>query len=142
MYYGPTVMQKYVGNEAETFQVLRMHDDGRIWPHTGDIGSMDEHGFVYFKQRLKRVIVSNGYNIYPSYIENVINKHPHVLTSTVIGISHPYKNEVAKAFIVLKEGIKPSEKIKKEIKELCQKNLSRYSIPYEYEFKNHYLKLK
>ena len=139
---GPTVMQKYVGNEAETFQVLRMHDDGRIWLHTGDIGSMDEHGFVYFKQRLKRVIVSNGYNIYPSYIENVINKHPYVLTSTVIGISHPYKNEVAKAFIVLKEGVKPSEKIKKEIKELCQKNLSRYSIPYEYEFKKSLPKTK
>ena len=132
---GPTVMLKYVDNAAETFQVLRTHDDGKLWLHTGDIGCMDEHGFVYFKQRLKRVIISSGYNIYPSYIENVINKHPYVLTSTVIGISHPYKNEVAKAFIVLKEGVKPSERIKKEIKTLCEKNLSRYSIPYEYEFK-------
>ena len=139
---GPTVMQKYVDNDAETYQVLRIHDDGRMWLHTGDVGSMDLHGFVYFKQRLKRIIVSSGYNIYPSYIENVIDKHPYVLTSTVIGISHPYKNEVAKAFIVLKEGVKPTEKIKKEIKTLCEKNLSRYSIPYEYEFKKSLPKTK
>ncbi len=139
---GPTVMQRYVGNDAETYQVLRNHEDGKVWLHTGDVGSMDEHGFVYFKQRLKRIIVSSGYNVYPSYIENVINKHPLVLTSTVIGISHPYKNEVAKAYIVLKDGIKPTDKIKKEIKTLCEDNLSRYSLPYEYEFKTSLPKTK
>ena len=66
---------------------------------------MDEDGYVYYRQRLKRMIISNGYNLYPSHIENVINAHPDVLTSTVIVIPHPKKVQVAKAFIVLKEGI-------------------------------------
>lgn len=133
---GPTVMIKYVDNPEETFQTLRQHSDGKMWLHTGDIGSMDENGFVFFKQRLKRVIISSGYNIYPSYIENVINSHPDVLTSTVIGVDHHYKTQVAKAFIVLKDGIKINDKIKKEIKKLCEQNISRYSLPYEYEFRS------
>lgn len=133
---GPTVMMKYINNPEETFQTLRQHKDKRIWLHTGDVGSMDENGFVFFKQRLKRVIISSGYNIYPSYIENVINSHPDVLTSTVIGIDHPYKNQVAKAFIVLKEGVKASGKIEREIKKLCEQNVSKYALPYEYEFRS------
>ena len=133
---GPTVMMKYINNPEETFQTLRQHKDKRIWLHTGDIGAMDENGFIFFKQRLKRVIISSGYNIYPSYIENVINSHPDVLTSTVIGIDHPYKNQVAKAFIVLKEGVKANGKIEKEIKKLCEQNVSKYALPYEYEFRS------
>lgn len=132
---GPTVMMRYVDNPEETFQVLRQHKDGKTWLHTGDIGYMDEQGFVFFRQRLKRMIVSSGYNIYPSYIENVINTHPDVLTSTVIGIDHPYKNQVAKAFIVLKEGVKSTSKVEKEIRKLCELNISKYSLPYEYEFR-------
>ena len=133
---GPTVMMKYINNPEETFQTLRQHKDKRIWLHTGDVGAMDENGFIFFKQRLKRVIISSGYNIYPSYIENVINSHPEVLTSTVIGIDHPYKNQVAKAFIVLKEGVKVTGKIEKEIKKLCEQNVSKYALPYEYEFRS------
>ena len=132
---GPTVMLGYVNNEEETAQTLRMHDDKRIWLHTGDIGCMDEDGYVYFKQRLKRVIISNGYNVYPSYIEEVINSHPSVLTSTVIGIPHPKKVQVAKAYIVLKDGIKPSKEVLKDIKKHLELNLSSYSLPSEYEFK-------
>lgn len=131
---GPTVMIGYINNQSETMQTLRIHSDGKLWLHTGDIGSMDEDGYVYYRQRLKRMIVSNGYNLYPSYIENVINSHPSVLTSTVIGIPHPYKVQVAKAFIVLNEGIKPSKDLLKEIKEHCEINLSKYSLPSEYEF--------
>ncbi len=132
---GPSVMMGYWNDETETIQTLRMHEDGRIWLHTGDIGCMDEDGFVFFKQRLKRIIVSSGYNIYPSYIENIINSHPDVLTSTVIGIDHPHKVQVAKAFIVLKDGAKESDDIRKSIKKLCEENISKYSLPYEYEFR-------
>lgn len=133
---GPTVMIKYINSPEETFQALRQHKDKRIWLHTGDVGSMDENGFIFFKQRLKRVIISSGYNIYPTYIENIINSHNDVLTSTVIGIDHPYKNQVAKAFIVLREGVKTSGKIEKEIKKLCEQNISKYALPYEYEFRS------
>ena len=132
---GPTVMMGYLDNASETINTLRVHEDGKLWLHTGDIASMDSDGFVYFKQRLKRVIVSSGYNIYPSYVEKVINSHPAVLTSTVIGIKHPYKVQVAKAFIVLKEGIKPNNDVKNDIYEYCLKNIARYSMPYEFEYR-------
>lgn len=132
---GPTVMMGYLNEPKETAQALRRHEDGKIWLHTGDLGCMDEDGFVYFKQRLKRMIVSSGYNIYPNHIENVINNHPDVLTSTVIGIDHPYKVQVAKAFIVLKDGVEPSLSVKRSIKEHCEKNIAQYSLPYEYEFR-------
>ena len=140
---GPSIMSGYLNEEAETNLVLQKHKDKKIWLHTGDLGYMDEDGFVYFKQRLKRMIVSSGYNVYPSQIEAVINLHPDVLVSTVIGIPHPYKIQVAKAYIVLKKGIKKSKsKIKDEIMELCKKNLARYSLPYEIEFRESLPKTK
>lgn len=129
-------MLGYLNDEKETMNAIQMHEDGIYYLHTGDIGCMDKDGFVFFKYRLKRMIVSSGYNIYPSYIENVIDAHPAVLTSTVIGIDHPYKVQVAKAYIVLKEGYKPTHEIKKSIKEHCIKNLAKYSIPYEFEYRD------
>lgn len=132
---GPTVMLKYLNEPKETNQVLRVHSDGKMWLHTGDVGCIDENGTVFFKQRIKRIIVSSGYNVYPSYIENVIVSHPSVSACTVIGIPHPYRGQVPKAYIVLKEGIEVSGDIKKEIQELCRKNVSYYAIPQEFEFK-------
>lgn len=133
---GPTVMMGYLNNLEETIQTLQIHKDGRTWLHTGDIGSMDKEGFIYFKQRVKRIIISNGYNLYPSYIETIINSHPDVFTSTVIGIPHPKKVQVAKAYIVLKEGVNASKDIEKSIRLYCEKNLAKYSLPAVYEFRN------
>ena len=133
---GPSVMKGYLKDSKETKKILKKHKDGLVWMHTGDIGLMDPDGFVYFKQRLKRVIVSSGYCIYPQYIENIIDSHPDVLMSCVIGIPHPYKKEVAKAFIVLKDKNKQSEEVMESIKELCEKELAKYSWPYEYEFRD------
>ena len=132
---GPTIMMGYLNNLEETIQTLQIHEDGRTWLHTGDVGSMDKDGFVYFKQRVKRIIISNGYNLYPSYIETIINSHPDVFTSTVIGIPHPKKVQVAKAYIVLKDGVKPSKDVEKSIRLHCEKNLARYSLPAVYEFR-------
>lgn len=133
---GPSVMKGYLNDEKETKLTLKKHSDGLIWMHTGDLGYMDEDGFIYFKQRLKRVIISSGYCIYPQYIENIIDSHPDVLMSCVIGIDHPYKVQVAKAFIVLKNGITANDEILKSIKEHCEKNLAKYSWPFEYEFRD------
>lgn len=133
---GPSVMKGYLNDEKETKLTLKKHSDGLIWMHTGDLGYMDEDGFIYFKQRLKRVIISSGYCIYPQYIENIIDSHQNVLMSCVIGIDHPYKVQVAKAFIVLKPGIELSDEVKKSIKEYCEKNLAKYSWPFEYEFRS------
>ena len=132
---GPTVMMGYLNNKEETNKTKVKHKDGKIWLHTGDIGCMDQDGFVYYKQRLKRMIISSGYNIYPSYIENIIKENKHVDSCVVVGIPHPYKKQVAKAYIVLKDGISASASIKKEIKKHCEDNLVRYSWPYEYEYR-------
>ena len=96
---------------------------------------MDEDGFVYFKQRIKRVIISSGYNIYPQYIENIIDSHEDVLYSCVIGIPHAYKGQVAKAFVVLKNGEPGDEEKKEEVRTYCQERLAKYSWPYAYEFR-------
>ena len=132
---GPTVMKGYLNNEEETKKTLIKHKDGTVWLHTGDIGCMDKDGFIYFKQRLKRMIVSSGYNIYPSYVEDIICKHPMVRTCAVVGIPHEYKKQVVKAYIVLKDG-KATSSVKREIKKYCEDNLSRYSWPYEYEYRD------
>jgi len=139
---GPTVMMGYLDNEKETNEVLQMHKDGYIWLHSGDIGYMDEDGCVFYRLRLKRMIVSSGYNVYPQQIESVIEEHEGVLKCTVIGIPHPYKVEVAKAYIVLKNGYKASLGLKSEIRELCKKNLSKFSVPYDYEFRESLPKTK
>lgn len=132
---GPSVMKGYLDDEKETKLTLRKHKDGLTWMYTGDLGYMDKDGFIYFKQRLKRMIISSGYCLYPQYIENIIDSHPKVLMSCVIGIDHPYKVQVAKAFIVLRNGYTANDELLKEIKEHCKKNLARYSWPTEYEFR-------
>lgn len=133
---GPLVMMGYVNDDAETVQTLRYHEDGKLWLHTGDVGYMNEEGLFFFSQRIKRIIISSGYNIYPTYLESVINTHDAVLTSTVIGVPHPYKGQVAKAYIVLKDGFKPSKKIEKEIRSLLEKHVAKYSLPASYEFRD------
>ena len=139
---GPTIMSEYLKEPKETEHTLQLHEDGHIWLHTGDLGCMDNQGWIYFKQRLKRMIVSSGYNIYPQSIENVIDQHPLVLMSTVIGIPHPYKVQVAKAYIVLEKGIEPTEEVKKSIYEHCKKNIAKFSMPYEFEYRSSLPKTK
>ena len=130
---GPTVMLGYYDNEGETNLALRHHKDGNVWLHTGDIGSMDEDGFITYKQRLKRMIVSSGYNVYPSQIEEVLEKHEAIEAVSVVGIPHPYKVEVPKAFIVLKKGYKLNDELKEELIHHCKKSLAYYSVPKEFE---------
>jgi long-chain acyl-CoA synthetase len=132
---GPTVMKGYLHNEKETKETIKKHKDGLLWLHTGDLGYMDKNGYVYFKQRLKRIIISSGYNLYPQRIENVIDELPFVLMSCVIGVDHPYKVQVAKAFVVLKDDVEPNETVRNEIYDHCAKNLAKYSLPYEIEFR-------
>ncbi|MDD4608441.1 MAG: AMP-binding protein [Bacilli bacterium] len=132
---GPTVMLGYLNSPKETVLALQTHKDGRTWLHTGDLGSMDKDGFVYFHQRLKRMIISSGYNIYPHYIENVIENHPDVLASTVIGVKDEYKGQKIKAFVILKDDIEDTEEVRKSIYKHCLKNISKYAMPYTFEYR-------
>ena len=133
---GPTVMLGYLDAPEETAQTLRRHADGRIWLHTGDLGKMDADGFVYFRQRIKRMIVTSGYNVYPSQLENLLDGHEKVLLSCVIGVKDPYKMQRVKAFVVLKPGVCPSEALKKELLAYCRERIVRYAVPSEIEFRD------
>lgn len=127
---GKALMMGYLNNEKETNEALQIHKDGHVWLHTGDLGYMDEDGFLYYKGRMKRMIITSGYNVYPSHIEEIIESHPAVLQCSVIGVPHPYKQEVPKAFVVLKDGFH-GLLIKQELKNYCKKHLAKYMIPSE-----------
>ncbi len=133
---GPTLMKEYINNPKETSQTLRVHDDGKTYLHTGDLGHMDEDGFIYFVQRLKRMIVTSGYNVYPSQIENIIDSHEAVMFSTVIGVKDDLKIQKVKAFVVLKNGFEPTDAVKESIKAHCEKHIAKYALPREYEFRD------
>lgn len=129
---GPTLMSGYLNNPKETKLVLRKHN-GKTWLHTGDIGYIAANGIVYYTQRLKRMIIVSGFNVYPSMIEGVLESHPAIKKACVIGIPHPYKMHVPKAFIVLNDGYKLTSSLEKELKELCKKQLAVFSVPKEFE---------
>ena len=132
---GPVVMPGYLDNEKETNEMLELDEKGKVWVHTGDLGYVTEEGILYYVQRLKRMLIVSGYNVYPSHVENVLMEHPAILNCGVIGIPHPYKVQVPKAFIVLNSGYKADNDLKKDIKEYCEKNLAFYMIPKEFVFR-------
>ncbi len=132
---GPTVMLGYMDQPEETANTLRTHEDGRIWLHTGDLGHMDADGFVYFHQRLKRMIITNGYNVYPSQLENVIDSHEKVLLSCVIGIKDERRGQKVKAYVVPMPGVEPTDALKEEILAYCREKIAKYAMPRELEFR-------
>ncbi len=132
---GPTVMKEYMKHPDETAQTLRTHADGLTWVYTGDLGTMDEQGFIYFKGRAKRMIISSGYNVYPGQIENILDAHEYVQMSCVIGVPDAYKMQKVKAFVKLTPDVKPDENTKKELLDYCRKNIAKYAMPYDIEFR-------
>ena len=132
---GPSVMVGYAGLPEETAATLRTHADGRVWLHSGDLGVMDSDGFIYFKQRAKRMIISSGYNIYPSQLENVIDGHEAVQMSCCIGVPDPYRMQKVKAFVMLRPGVKNTPEVIDSIRAHCKKNIAKYAMPYEFEIR-------
>lgn len=130
---GPSVMIGYINHEEENRNTLRLHPDGFIWLHTGDLGVMDDEGFVYFRQRIKRMIITSGYNVYPSQVENVLEQHPAVRRACVIGVSDPYKMQKVKAFVVLADGCKETPELIDSIMEHCRGRIVKYALPYTIE---------
>ena len=132
---GPSVMLGYVNEDEETAKVLRAHYDGETWLHTGDLGSMSKDGVLHYSSRLKRMIISNGYNIYPLELEDIICKCKYVDSCVVVGVRHKIKQEVAKAVIVLKKEYKLDSKVEYEVKKYCAKNIPKYEAPSIFEFR-------
>ncbi len=133
---GPTVMQGYMHHPEETAQVLQQHKDGLTWVYTGDLGYMDAEGFIYFRGRAKRMIVSSGYNIYPAQLENIFDSHPLVQMSCVIGVPDPYKMQKVKAFVTLTPNTQGTEETKQALLEHCRKYVAKYAMPYDIEFRD------
>ncbi len=133
---GPTVMLGYLDNEEATRKTLRVHKDGKVWLHTGDMGHIDEDGYIYYKQRIKRLIVSSGYNVYPVQVEKAIEMHPAVDYCCVIGVPDEFKMERIKAYIVLKNKKSASEEMKNEIIAHCRRYIASYELPREIEFRD------
>jgi len=127
----PIVMIEYYKNLEATAKKIR---GGFLL--TGDLGWKDEYGYIWFKSRSDFLIKSSGYRIGPEEIEFVINQHPAVLESAVIGKEDPVRGEIIKAFIVLKPGYEPNEKLKQEIIDLVKLRLATYAYPKEIEFVN------
>jgi long-chain acyl-CoA synthetase len=131
----PAVMNCYYNEPEETADTLKVSpEDGLTWLHTGDIGVMDEDGFVYFKQRLKRMIITSGYNVYPSQIENVLNQSDLVTESCVIGVPDPLRGSKVKAYVVLAEGVEAGTDTMSKLRSYCRTQIARYALPREYEF--------
>ena len=133
---GPTVMKEYINHPEETAQTLRRHADGLTWVYTGDLGIMDSDGFIYFRGRSKRMIISSGYNIYPAQLENILDANELIHMSCVIGVPDPYKMQAVKAFVMLKPGVPATEETRQEILAYCRKHIAKYSMPKEIEFRD------
>ncbi len=133
---GPTVMKEYMNHPEETAETLRTHEDGLTWVYTGDLGTMDSEGFVYFKGRAKRMIISSGYNVYPAQIENILDANDKVQMSCVIGVPDSYKMQKVKAFVKLNPGVPQNDQTKEEILAYCRKHIAKYAMPYDIAFKD------
>ena len=132
---GPTVMKEYAGHPEETAQTLRTHADGLTWVYTGDLGTMDQEGFIFFRGRAKRMIITSGYNVYPGQLENILDAHEKVQMSCVIGIPDPYKMQKVKAFVKLVPGIPATDATRNELLDYCRKHIAKYAMPYDIEFR-------
>lgn len=132
---GPTVMKEYMNHPDETAHTLRKHSDGLTWVYTGDLGAMDEEGFIYFHGRAKRMIITSGYNVYPGQIENILDAHEYVQMSCVIGVPDKLKMQKVKAFVKLTEGVPANDETKQAILAHCRRNIAKYAMPYDIEFK-------
>ena len=122
MISGGVVMQGYYGNEQATRETIE--PDG--WLHTGDVASMDEDGCIFIVDRKKDMILTGGYNVYPAEIERVLAAHPDVALAAVGKQSDEMKGEIAKAYVVLKEGATGTEQ---DLIDFCRQSLAAYKCP-------------
>jgi long-chain acyl-CoA synthetase len=132
---GPAVMLRYLDDAEATRETLRRHADGRIWLHTGDLGKMDADGFLYFTVRLKRMIKSSGFNVYPAQVEAVLYQHPQVADACVVGVPDAAQIERVKAFVVLKDPAQGSDAMVDTLIAFCRERLIKWSCPREIEFR-------
>lgn len=132
---GPTQMKGYFKNEAETAKALQVHADGKTWLHTGDIGCMDEDGYFYFRQRYSRMIITSGFNVYPTQIEDVISKCNGVSMCCVVGVKDRIVGQRIAAVIQPTSMDIDLDALRKQIIKACEENVAAYAMPQEIIFR-------
>ena len=137
---GPTMMKGYYNKPVETAAILRTHADGRVWVHTGDVGYLDEDGFVYLDSRIKRLIIRHdGFKVFPSMIENVVSQHPAIHQCSVVGCTDKdhVQGRLPFVYVVLNPEAAVSGKKKqiiRELRQMCKEELPEYVQPVGYKF--------
>ena len=132
---GPLLMQGYLDDPEETAVALRRRYDGDLWLYTGDIGRMDGEGYVYFCRRIKRMIITNGYNVYPDILENVLNSLPEVAACCVIGVPDERRGQRIRAYVVPKEGVPENDGTREKILAALSREIAKYALPREIVFR-------
>ena len=133
---GPTLMKEYIHHPEETAKTIRTDEDGIRWLYTGDIGSMDEDGYLYFKSREKRMLKVSGVNVYPMQVEQILEAHELVFRACVVGVPDDYQMTSVKAYIVLEDAATASDETKRMLIKHCQKHLIKWSVPRAIEFRD------
>lgn len=123
---GPQVMTGYAGHAEETEEAVR---EGRLY--TGDVGYLDEDGYIYIIDRIKDLIISGGFNVYPRMVEEAILLNPEISDVAVCGVPSKHHGEIVKAFIVLREGV---EMKATELRKFLKDKLAPYETPRQVEF--------
>ena len=135
---GPCLMKGYYNKPEETAILLRRHPDGRVWAHTGDMGYLDEDGFVFLDSRIKRMIIRHdGFKVFPSMIENVVSRHPAVHQCSVVGCADKdhTQGRLPFVYIVLKSDTTAKKKqVIRELERMCAEELPEYVQPVAYKF--------
>ena len=123
----PQLMQGYWNRPAETAELLR---DG--WLYTGDIGYLDEDGFLFLTSRKKDLIKCGGFQVWPREVEEILMMHPAIAEVCVAGIPDPRRGEEVKSWVVLKEEHRATEE---ELHNFCREKLTGYKVPRFFEFR-------
>ena len=129
-------MNGYINDPEATAQTLRTHADGQVWLHTGDLGTMDEDGYLYFLGRIKRIIKVSGISVYPAQVEQILETHPKVKTACVIGIPDDYQVSSVKAFIIPADGVVADEALAQDVKAFAKQHLLKWAAPRHIEFRS------
>ena len=132
---GPAVMLGYLNNPAESEKVMIKHPDGTVWVHSGDLGSMDEDGFIYIKGRIKRMIIKfDGHKVFPAYIEGVIGSHPDVMSCAVVGVKDREHAQGQAVHAVVQLKTRTEAEVRPELEAIMVKEIEKRGIPSSVDF--------
>ena len=134
---GPALMLGYLNNPAETEKIMVKHPDGTVWIHSGDLGSIDEDGFIFIKGRIKRMIIMfNGHKVFPTFIEDVLGKHPDVMSCAVVGVTdrEHAQGKSVHAVVQLKNKERSEGEVQAELYDLMGQEIESSVIPKTMQF--------